>query len=496
MALLVGSSAAVGQELTALDGVGWQPVPGDGDVGDLVTTWAPESNQAGAMSAGALFEHTGALVVRYEVRDDGSRTEDARLLSDLFGAHVQLHMGLGRRTALAVDVPVWVFSSGADGPNPAALGDTRVSLPIGIALPTDRDLGLAAGVVPFVDLPTGAAPLLLGNRYPGGGLVMSVGARTPWIRLAANAGMSVFAGHDLPDVGVLRGHLSAGVAVPLSDAVAVAVEAISQPFLGGGGVPLEAMALVRGHDWKGVHWTVGGAYPLLGEPAGVPDYRVFVGVGLTLNKEWDRYRTYDPDLDGDGLPASIDPCPTQAEVVNGWRDDDGCADALSHATAVVVGFDGQPLDDATLTVHGERMPRNEDGAFELGRRMPGQDIGLLASHPNYAVHEPMVVPLQEGDTRYTVKLSELAAGKVNVVAKAAELRVDGLVSFDGPREVEPIQLGGDGEATIELYPGSWTIEVTAEGFEPVRREVNVPIGAVRAVSSVVELVPVEGAPEP
>ena len=34
------------------------------------------------------------------------------------------------------------------------------------------------------------------------------------------------------------------------------------------------------------------------------------------------------DIDKDGLPNSIDQCPTQAETVNGYEDSDGCPDIV------------------------------------------------------------------------------------------------------------------------------------------------------------------------
>ena len=42
-----------------------------------------------------------------------------------------------------------------------------------------------------------------------------------------------------------------------------------------------------------------------------------------------------PDLDGDGIPNSVDVCPNQAETVNNWSDTDGCPDTSTELYMLV-----------------------------------------------------------------------------------------------------------------------------------------------------------------
>ena len=45
----------------------------------------------------------------------------------------------------------------------------------------------------------------------------------------------------------------------------------------------------------------------------------------------------DKDTDGDGIVDRLDKCPLEPETVNGYQDDDGCADQLPAALAAVIG---------------------------------------------------------------------------------------------------------------------------------------------------------------
>lgn len=40
-----------------------------------------------------------------------------------------------------------------------------------------------------------------------------------------------------------------------------------------------------------------------------------------------------PDADGDGVPDASDACPAEPETFNGFRDQDGCPDAVTRTRA-------------------------------------------------------------------------------------------------------------------------------------------------------------------
>ena len=61
------------------------------------------------------------------------------------------------------------------------------------------------------------------------------------------------------------------------------------------------------------------------------------------------------DSDGDGIPDSIDSCPTQAETVNGHEDNDGCPDSIpprdSDSDGIPDSADKCPTQAETVNGH-------------------------------------------------------------------------------------------------------------------------------------------------
>lgn len=57
------------------------------------------------------------------------------------------------------------------------------------------------------------------------------------------------------------------------------------------------------------------------------------------------------DVDGDGIPDEVDSCPTEAETVNGFQDGDGCPDELPPDVGDIT--EGLPIDTDGDTVEDE-----------------------------------------------------------------------------------------------------------------------------------------------
>ncbi|MFZ4737631.1 MAG: OmpA family protein [Bradymonadia bacterium] len=74
----------------------------------------------------------------------------------------------------------------------------------------------------------------------------------------------------------------------------------------------------------------------------------------------------DPDNDGDGVPDTVDRAPGQAEVKNGYQDDDGAPDAAPAATTdLVVRID--PFE----FVPGSTRPRADGDAIRCALELLG-----------------------------------------------------------------------------------------------------------------------------
>lgn len=80
--------------------------------------------------------------------------------------------------------------------------------------------------------------------------------------------------------------------------------------------PMELALGARYAPQPGLKMEFGAAVGIL-PGYGTPDFRLFAGV---------RYAPTVLDEDGDGVPDDRDPCPTEPEDVDGFRDSDGCPD--------------------------------------------------------------------------------------------------------------------------------------------------------------------------
>lgn len=73
-----------------------------------------------------------------------------------------------------------------------------------------------------------------------------------------------------------------------------------------------------------------------------------------------------PDADKDGLVAPADRCPEVAETVNGFEDDDGCADAVPQEVQRFSGvIEGIRFDNNKATIRPDSQPLLDDAARVL-----------------------------------------------------------------------------------------------------------------------------------
>jgi outer membrane protein OmpA-like peptidoglycan-associated protein len=181
-------------------------------------------------------------------------------------------------------------------------------------------------------------------------------------------------------------------------------------------------------------------------------------------------RMNDADADQDGIFGAADACPMKAEVVNGYKDDDGCPDALATVHLIVRGDAEQPLPDVEVR-QGDTVLGKTDayGELVLTDRTPGTPLGTLTYVPDPAsglegrtVEEAQ--PLREGDQDRGVALQYLP-GAVRIVARSERGAIgDASVSFRGNKQRPDEPLGADGDYVFVLPPGSWTLLVSAPSF--------------------------------
>ncbi|MFO0747261.1 MAG: OmpA family protein [Myxococcota bacterium] len=194
------------------------------------------------------------------------------------------------------------------------------------------DVTLGPGVVLAADLGfRWSAERLVYDVGQGSALTWSVGARVPL-------------GHGLDVLGTLLGRVDFAAARDPSD--------LGQSAGAGAGQrPIEAALGARWLAPFGLDLTLGVGKGLL-RGLGASDLRVLLTVA---------FRTSGPDSDGDGLLNEVDPCPLDAEDVDGFQDDDGCPDRDDDADGVVDARDRCP-----------RVAEDKDG-FEDDDGCPDED---------------------------------------------------------------------------------------------------------------------------
>ncbi len=81
------------------------------------------------------------------------------------------------------------------------------------------------------------------------------------------------------------------------------------------------------------------------------------------------------DPDGDGRIDAFDQCPHEPETKNGYKDEDGCPDALARVLLEVVDTEGAPVRGASVAADGVVVGRTRpDGTIVLPESIPGQTM--------------------------------------------------------------------------------------------------------------------------
>lgn len=442
-----------------VDGHHFKPVPGLGLPLDLVETWRIEAQPKLSFGISAVADFSsGGLVY---VVEDWTGTTETTLLDDVIAANLGVRGSFGKRVAVAVQAPIYLHSVGPDGAQPAGLGDIRVAVPLGIVLPEES--GLAVGVVPLLDLPTGDASHMLGNAGMGVGGVMSAGWHTPRFTADVNAGyeqLSEMSLYNLSGGGRLVANVGAGFAV--TEGIGVSGElafehGLAKNAVAGTDSPLEALLAVRGRQKMGLFWTAGGGVGLT-DGVGAPAYRGFAGLGWSYIDDPNR------DPDQDGILGRDDACPRVPEVKNGWKDVDGCADALADLTIRVNDEEGTNLGNATVTIDGAAQTVSTDGSVAQVGRMPDAPVAVVAGAPGYVEQKLDLATLDEGANSRTLTLPWLP-GTVRVIAHDQGGKpIPAAISFKGGAEVAGRTLDAAGRTQLVLPGGEWQILAQAQGF--------------------------------
>ena len=308
----------------------------------------PSTPGSGRWSVAAWAHFDGAPVVL-----PGSGT--TRPVAYLLGADLTAGLGLGKRLAVGVDVPAYLWQVGTAG-LPASvvtggkvpstgLGD--VSLRTKVTLVSDDRAGTHAGfglaALGSASFPTGDRASFMGDGDVGGGLSLLAAYTVGPASVAASAGYALRVNpRSWPDGGPFAGP-TYGASVPWSFGIMLRPKAVSSsidagdrqrweialhgalpagpvaPLVGEGASTLSPALLAiddriaLGH--YGDAYFDGGVDVGLDRSVGVPYVRGVIAFGWAPRPH---------DKDDDGVDDDKDQCPELPEDRDGVQDDDGC----------------------------------------------------------------------------------------------------------------------------------------------------------------------------
>lgn len=134
---------------------------------------------------------------------------------------------------------------------------------------------------------------------------------------------------------------------------------------------------------------------------------------------------------------------------------------------------GVPVTGATVRIDGDVVgaTANEGSLAVEGLHAGTRRVEVSALHARPA--EAVPVELGPGTREIEIPLRWMP-GVVHVRARGVEAAlVDAVVRVDGPTSMPPTQLGPDGEATLTLDPGEWTIALSSPAYGLQERDVVV-----------------------
>lgn len=186
-----------------------------------------------------------------------------------------------------------------------------------------------------------------------------------------------------------------------------------------------------------------------------------------------RPRRPDPDTDGDGVLDTVDQCPANAELRNGYQDEDGCPDELAELTIKVKDAEGRLLSNVAIEVNGEVVGHsNRDGRLLLPDLTPGTVIHATGKHDGL-IAESLETTLEEGDNRLEIVMG-WEPGTLVVTAKnlgGTPLRAE--VWAHGPKQLH-WTLEATGRSERVLPTGHWRVMLASEGYDAIIKLVNLP----------------------
>jgi outer membrane protein OmpA-like peptidoglycan-associated protein len=505
--LWVGIALAAGTA-RAEDGVdahGFAFGPIEPDLRDPIGWVRPGAYWGGDVYAGLVAEYVRRPLVAVTTSETQGPLFQTAVIRDLATFDVLAGFTAHKRVRVDVAFPLHLLSYGAvDGLKGPAPGDVRATVS-GVFLRPEETVGgggIGVGGSIWVDAPSGSPDRFLGRGGLGGGGRATLTMEAPIATFNAHLGLQFdpkVAVANLTGTDQLTAGL--GVALSASDHVGIGLEAsgalgLSRNDVRGAASPAEAVLSFRVLP-EGAPPVVFGVGRALTRGVGAPDLRAFAAVAFG---KWRPLREI--DVDPVGVVETTDTCPAEAEVRNGWKDDDGCPDRLSAVSTEVV-FEGQPRPGAHLAIEG--LPEAWQKTWRPGTPpvevMPETVLVGRASSDGCLQGDTRITAT-EGDVALRVELSRVLDARVTVLVEDMNGHPlpNAAVTWlsDTPLCVpgQEVTTNAQGRVAMGIGAGQHQLVVAAAGYDTVFSGVEFSAGEERtlAVALSPEVVEVE-APE-
>jgi len=489
--ILAMPSLAGAQEVltNGFDAHGFHLAAFDGDARDPYSVFRPGRMHQWEFYASMLGEY--AMAPLSYVSGPNGDTTMTPVLNHLTVGNMAMGLTLHDRVRLDVGMPLYLYSQGPDGSAMGTqIGDVRVASMVALVRPTyDAQGGLGLGLVPWIDIPTGDDTVYLGSASLAGGGALAATYEFEKLTLSGHVGYQYkpdIAAYNIEGADALLTAVSLGYM--FNSNTGLNFEALLTPPLAknqntGTEFPVETILSFRKRGEKGGMLS-GGVATSLTDGAGSAPLRVFLGGGFGKIEI-----PVPPDLDGDGIPNAEDECYDDPEIVNGYKDDDGCPDFMGEIN--VWGENGdQPVDLTSVTVITPEGPRLLDPKQATVRDvMPGIEVtakvvaqGCLGGSTTFTVKEgnnDLVVPVTRNlEGTITFKVTTL---EDQLPIPDAVVQIKSEHDVCSPSTGAELNLGDSGTGAIQAGAGDHVLIIDVPQYALYRQKINLTAGETEEI---------------
>ena len=429
---------------------------------------------SGSVMGKLVFSHANNLLTFTRNRDQ----KELSILKDLVMADLIFGYSVSR-FRIGVDVPVVMTATSDIADSQGGVGDIAVDLRGTLIDPEEGPIGIAFSA--RFGAPTASVDLPIGGSGLGYEASMILDKRMGSVLAAVNLGYRGRPPTELDNVTIDDQIATrAGVGYELTPSVGISGD------VAGYLMPSDFGNEAAG-SWEGL---VGGWY----RPSDLV-FRFGVGAGLSQGIGTSAYRSmvsvgWEPEIkldsDADGLLDRKDPCPNQAEDIDGFEDDDGCPDALNPVRILFRDPYGYPIDVLVVTMENEDDGETAEGSAKFEANLSpgvwvvtGNAPGFDLFEDDFTVAEgealervyvlnPKAPPPQVRVTRKAIRITDKIYFETNAAAIKVESYgiLDAIAStMSNHPEVKRIRVEGH---TDSRSSDAYNLKLSQERAEAVR----------------------------